>query len=45
MGDFMYKSVILPYNYSDLEPVLNSETINVHYNKHYLGYLEKLNKV
>ncbi len=45
MGDFMYKSVILPYNYSDLEPVLNSETINVHYNKHYLGYLEKLNKI
>lgn len=41
----MYKSVILPYNYSDLEPVLNSETINVHYNKHYLGYLEKLNKI
>lgn len=45
MGDFMYKSVILPYNYSDLEPVLNSETINAHYNKHYLGYLEKLNKI
>lgn len=45
MGDFMYKSVILPYNYGDLEPVLNSETINVHYNKHYLGYLEKLNKI
>lgn len=45
MGDFMYKSVILPYNYNDLEPVLNSETINVHYNKHYLGYLEKLNKI
>ena len=41
----MYKSVILPYNYGDLEPVLNSETINVHYNKHYLGYLEKLNKI
>lgn len=41
----MYKSVILPYNYSDLEPVLNSETINAHYNKHYLGYLEKLNKI
>lgn len=41
----MYKSVILPYNYNDLEPVLNSETINVHYNKHYLGYLEKLNKI
>ena len=39
----MYKSVALPYSYNSLEPILNEETINIHYNKHYLGYLEKLN--
>lgn len=40
----MYKKVSLPYSYDALDPVLNSDTIDTHYNKHYLGYLEKLNK-
>lgn len=39
----MYKSVVLPYSYNALDPILNEETINIHYNKHYLGYLTKLN--
>ena len=39
----MYKAVSLPYSYSDLEPSIDAETMNVHYNKHYLGYLNNLN--
>jgi len=39
----MYKAVILPYKYSALEPFIDSETMNIHYNKHYLGYLKNLN--
>lgn len=39
----MYKEIVLPYNYNDLEPYINTRTINIHYNKHYLGYLKKLN--
>jgi Fe-Mn family superoxide dismutase len=39
----MYKAVILPYNYSALEPFIDAETMNIHYNKHYLTYLKNLN--
>jgi len=39
----MYKPVKLPYSYSDLEPYIDEETMYVHYNNHYLGYLNKLN--
>lgn len=39
----MYKSVVLPYDYNALEPVIDEKTVNIHYNKHYLGYLNKLN--
>lgn len=34
----------LPYAYSALKNFIDSETMNVHYNKHYKGYVEKLNK-
>jgi Fe-Mn family superoxide dismutase len=39
----MYKPVKLPYSYSALEPYIDAETMNVHYNKHYMGYLNNLN--
>ena len=39
----MYKPVKLPYDYSALEPFIDSETMNIHYNKHYLGYLKNVN--
>ena len=41
----MYKPVKLPYSYSALEPYIDAETMYVHYNKHYLGYLNKLNEL
>ena len=34
----------LPYSYSAVERFIDKETMNVHYNKHYKGYVEKLNK-
>lgn len=39
----MYKPKPLKYEYNALEPSIDSETINIHYNKHYLGYLKRLN--
>lgn len=41
----MYKKIDLPYNYGALEPFIDAETINIHYNKHYLNYLDKLNNL
>lgn len=34
----------LPYSYSSLERFIDPKTMNVHYNKHYKGYVDKLNK-
>ncbi len=34
----------LPYSYSSLKSFIDAETMNIHYNKHYKGYVEKLNK-
>jgi Fe-Mn family superoxide dismutase len=34
----------LPYSYSSLSRFIDSKTMNVHYNKHYTGYVDKLNK-
>jgi Fe-Mn family superoxide dismutase len=34
----------LPYSYSSLQRFIDPKTMNVHYNKHYKGYVDKLNK-
>jgi Fe-Mn family superoxide dismutase len=34
----------LPYSYSALNKFVGSDTMNIHYNKHYKGYVKKLNK-
>ena len=34
----------LPYSYSSLKRFIDSKTMDVHYNKHYKGYVSKLNK-
>lgn len=39
----MFKSVKLPYSNSALEPYIDAETMDVHYNKHYLTYLKNVN--
>lgn len=33
----------LPYSYSALKQFIDPETMSVHYNKHYKGYVDKLN--
>lgn len=37
----MYKKIRLPYN--SLEPVIDDETLDIHYNKHYQKYIDNLN--
>ena len=33
----------LPYSYSSLKRFIDSKTMDIHYNKHYKGYVDKLN--
>lgn len=40
----MFEMKTLPYNYSGLEPIISTTTVNIHYNKHEKGYLDRLNK-
>lgn len=39
----MVKPIVLPYNYDALEPVLDTRTVALHYNNHYMGYVNRLN--
>lgn len=34
----------LPYSYSSVKKFIDSETMEIHYSKHYKGYVDKLNK-
>lgn len=36
-------AIKLPYSYSSVSRFIDRETMNVHYNQHYKGYLKKLN--
>lgn len=33
----------LPYNYSELEPYIDAQTMEIHYSKHHQTYIDKLN--
>ena len=39
----MYKQ--MPLEYESLEPFISDRTLDIHYNKHYLNYLNKLNNL
>ena len=41
----MYKVESLPYDYSALEPYIDTRTVGIHYNNHYMSYLKKLNSL
>ncbi|MDD2378211.1 MAG: superoxide dismutase, partial [Bacilli bacterium] len=41
----MYKKKELQYSYDALEPFIDTHTMGVHYNKHYLNYLKNLNNI
>ncbi len=40
----MFKIEPLNYKLSDLEPIISKDLMELHYNKHYQGYTNKLNK-
>lgn len=40
-----YKSITLDYALDDLEPWISKQTMDFHYNKHYKGYVNKLNEL
>lgn len=40
----MNEVIKLPYAYDDLEPDINEETVDIHYNKHHKNYAKKLNE-
>ena len=41
----MYNVIPLPYPYNALEPTIDEETVNIHYNKHHKKYAENLNNI
>jgi len=41
----MYKLEPLPYSYDALEPFISTTTVNIHYNKHHKGYVDRLNMI
>ena len=40
---YPFQPVELPYDYDALEPFIDAPTVDIHYNKHYKGYIDKLN--
>jgi superoxide dismutase, Fe-Mn family len=41
---FKYQLPPLPYDFSDLEPVISAEIMQLHYKKHHQAYVDNLNK-
>lgn len=39
----MYKLPLLNYSDDALEPYIDARTVDIHYNKHHMGYLNRLN--
>ena len=39
----MFSIAPLPYSYDALEPYIDAQTMEIHYTKHYEGYVNKLN--
>lgn len=39
-----FEPVKLHWKYEDYEPAFDAETMKLHYTKHYIGYIDKLNK-
>ena len=41
----MIQKIELPYRLDSLEPYYNAETLNIHYNILYKGYVDNYNKI
>lgn len=42
---YPFEPIPLPYEYNALEPYLCEEILHLHHDKHYTGYVEKLNDI
>ena len=36
--------MVLPYAFDSMEPQIDARTMEIHYDKHYRGYVDKFNK-
>jgi Fe-Mn family superoxide dismutase len=36
---------LLPYGFNALEPIIDAQTVELHYTKHHQGYVNKLNEL
>jgi len=43
-GTYPFSLPPLPYAYNALEPYIDRETMHYHYDKHFAGYIDKLNR-
>ena len=43
--DGTFKMYVLPFEYKDLEPHFDATTIEIHYSKHHLNFVNNLNKL
>jgi len=41
----MFTLPVLPYEFNALEPVIDAQTVEIHYTKHHQGYVNKLNEL
>lgn len=41
----MIELALLPYDFNALEPVIDAQTVELHYTKHHQGYVNKLNEL
>ena len=41
----MFEMKKLEFELSDVEPYISAKTMDFHYNKHYKGYVDKLNEL
>ncbi len=41
----MFTLPSLPYDYNALEPIIDAQTVELHYSKHHQGYVNKLNEL
>ncbi len=45
MTRWKFKAAALPYSYTALDPILSEKTLKFHHDKHYVGYVNKLQEL
>jgi Fe-Mn family superoxide dismutase len=41
----MFTLAPLPFDFKALEPIIDAQTVELHYTKHHQGYVNKLNEL